>query len=79
MLKKYLNCTNAIHIFLNISLTIIMCYVISLTLYLSMPPEDMHLYDVMSRGIIYLEYIVCSIAVVSVCFIIMKYIIKNQK
>lgn len=78
MLKKYLNYNNAINIFLNISLTIIMCYTISLTLFLSMPPAMMSSYDVISNGILYMEYILCSIALVSVCFLIMKYIIKNQ-
>ena len=78
MLKKYLNCTNAIHMFLKFSLAIIMCYSTSLTLYLTMPPDGFHKQEILSMGIIYLENIVCSIAVMTICFLIMNYIIKKN-
>ena len=73
MLKNYLNCTNAASVFFRIALVIIMCYVVSLTLYLSMPPNDIHISVVAERGVLYLENVLCAISVSVLFYLIMKY------
>lgn len=73
MLKKYLNCNTAANSFISFALVIIMCYVIALTLYLSMPPSDIHISVVAERGILFLENIFCALTVSALFYFVMKY------
>ena len=73
MLKKYLNCGNAASLFINFALLIIMFYAISLTLYLSMPPSDIHISMVAEKGELFLENIFCALMVSVVFYLIMKF------
>ena len=74
MLKNYLNCSTALHIFLHISLFVILCYTVSLTLFLSMPPENLSHYTVVSSGILYLENILCALSLTALFGLLLKYL-----
>lgn len=74
MLKKYLNYSTALQTFLHISLFIILCYTIALTLFLSMPPENLSLYTVSSSGILYLENVLCALSLTAAFSLLLKYL-----
>ena len=74
MLKNYLNCSTALHIFLHISLFVILCYTIALTLFVSMPPEHLSTYTVSSSAILYLENIFCALTVTAGFCLLIKYL-----
>ena len=79
MLKKYLNYYNAPYVFLYLSLTVILTYAVSLTLFLSMPPEGMPEYTVFERGICILDHLVSSLVFTVISFCLMRYIFSDSK
>lgn len=79
MLKKY-NISYSIPFkFLNFALSMIMCYTLSVTMFLSMPPEGMTMYEVVSMAIEILDSIFCSLAVTSVFFFVISMLTTYYK
>ncbi len=79
MLKKYLNYRDAISLFLHFSLYMILCYTISVTLYITMPPDDVHYYFILETGKLYLEYILASILIMMIIVIILTHFTTDKK
>ncbi len=81
MLKKYLNYSNALRVFLNFSFVCILTYLIALTLFLSMPSKELYCFEVFTKAKIMLESVVCSLSLTIVFGLIIRYeiYIKTQK
>lgn len=81
MLKKYLNYSNSLKVFLNFSFICILTYLIALTLFLSMPSKELHCFEVFIRAKIMLESVICSLTFTIIFSLIIKYeiYIKTQK
>lgn len=81
MLKKYLNYSNLLKVFLNFSFVCILSYLIALTLFLSMPPKELYDFEIFLRAKIILESVICSLTFTIIFGLIIKYetYIKTQK
>ncbi len=79
MLKKYLNYYGAVRIFTLFAFSLILCYVVSMTMFLAMPPSNLHNYTVISDGLIYLEYILASLLITIIFITLITYLTKIKK
>ena len=73
MLKKYLKYYDVVKAFMLFALSLILCYTVSVTMYLSMPPENVHIYFVFRDGLIYLEFILGSFLITAIATLLLTY------
>lgn len=79
MLKKYLNYYDAIRVFVLFALSLLMCFTVAATMFLSMPPEGIHSYILFRQGVTYMEYILASILITLISTMMLTYISKLKK
>lgn len=79
MLNKYINSKDFTCVFLKFALFIISCYCIVLTLFITMPPENLNNFEVLRVAFFLLESIFSSISLSVFIFCIMSMIATYYK